>query len=237
MPNQKAGLIAFLVLTLLLSALAARQYPVDKEHLRQLENHRRLAADWQKLIPERRDALLNDPAAPTAGNPNGDVPLVVFLDYNCLHCRTADLIIQQALKDDPNLKVVYQEHPVLGPDSKFAAVAALASHKQGKYEPFHHALMAAPGPLSEFSILTIARHVGVDVEQLKRDMKDPAIEDALERNRALARELYITGTPALVLGDEVIAGVPEIPTLERLIAKEREKAKRGYRARPPTSAF
>ncbi|WP_394890386.1 DsbA family protein [Mesorhizobium sp. AaZ16] len=226
MPKRIVGLIALLVLVLLLAGLVARYHPVAIDYLRQLENRRLLAADWRKLIPERRDALLNDPAAPTAGNPNGDVPLVVFLDYNCPHCRTADLIIQQALKDDPKLKVVYKETPVLGPDSKFAAMAALASRKQGKYEPFHHALMAAPGPLSEFSILTIARHMGLDVEQLKRDMKDPAIEDALARNRALATELHITGTPALVLGDEVIAGVPESPTLERLIAKEREKAKR-----------
>ncbi|WP_192384202.1 DsbA family protein [Mesorhizobium silamurunense] len=226
MPEQRASLVALLVLALLLSGLAARYHPVATDYLRQLENHRRLAADWRKLIPERRDALLNDPAAPTAGNPNGDVPLVVFFDYNCPDCRTADLIIQQALKDDPNLKVVYKEYPGKGPGSKFAAVAALASRKQGKYEPFHHALMAARGRLSGFSILTIARQVGLDVEQLKRDMDDPAIPNALERNRALATGLYITGTPALVLGDEVIAKVPEVPTLKRLIAKEREKAKR-----------
>ncbi|WP_258600332.1 DsbA family protein [Mesorhizobium sp. AR10] len=116
-------------------------------------------------------------------------------------------------------------------------MAALASRKQGKYEPFHHALMAARGRLSEFSILTIARQVGLDVEQLKRDMDDPAIPNALERNRALATKLYITGTPALVLGDEVIAKVPEIPTLKRLIAKEREKTKRYNPAGSPTSAF
>ncbi|WP_287255485.1 DsbA family protein [Mesorhizobium sp.] len=83
--------------------------------------------------------------------------------------------------------------------------------------------------------MTIARHVGLDVEQLKRDMEDRAIESVLERNCALARELYINVTPALVLGDEVISGVLEIHTLERFIAKEREQAKR--RAGSPTSAF
>ncbi|WP_051505816.1 DsbA family protein [Mesorhizobium sp. WSM2561] len=219
MPEPRAGHIALLILALLLAGLAA---PVI-DHLRQRENHRLLEADWRKLIPERRDALFNDPSAPTAGNPNGDVPLVMFLDYNCRHCRAGDPIIQQALKNDPKLKVVYKEYPGKAPGSKFAAVAALASRKQGKYEPFHHALMAARGQVSEFSILTIARQVGLDVEKLKRDMEDPAIEDTLERNRELATQLYITGTPALVLGDEVIGGVPEIPALERLIAKAREK--------------
>lgn len=224
MPNQKAGLIALLLLALLLSGLVARQHPVVIDYLRQLENRRLLAADWRKLIPARRGALFYDPAAPIAGNPNGDVTLVAFSDYNCPHCPTADLSIQQALKDDPKLKLVYKEYPILGPDSKFAAVAALASRKQGKYEAFHHALMEFRGRRSESSIMTVAGQVGLDVEQLKRDMEDPAIEDALERTRALARELYITGTPALVLGDEVIAGVLDVPTLKRLIEKARQKS-------------
>ncbi|WP_051442793.1 DsbA family protein [Mesorhizobium sp. WSM3626] len=223
MPEPRAASTVVLILALLLVGLAAQSHPPVPDFLRQRENRRLLEADWPKLIPERRDALFNDPSAPTAGNPNGDVPLVMFLDYNCPHCRAGDPIIQQALKNDPKLKVVYKEYPGKAPGSKFAAVAALASRKQGKYEPFHHALMAARGQVSEFSILTIARQVGLDVEKLKRDMEDPAIEDTLQRNRTLATELYITGTPALVLGEEVIEGVPEISTLESLIAKAREK--------------
>ncbi|MUT24329.1 thioredoxin domain-containing protein [Mesorhizobium japonicum] len=234
MLNPKAGAITLSVLVLLFSGLATRYGPVAIHYVRQLENHRRLAADWRKLIPERRDALLNDTAAPTAGNPNGDVPLVVFLDYNCPQCRAEDRIIQQALKDDPKLKVVYKHYPGEKPGSKFAALAALASIKQGKYDAFHHALMATSGQLSEFDILTIARQVGLDVEQLKRDMRDPALENLLERNRAVAKELYIDGTPGFVLGLEVIPGVPNVHKLERLIAKEREIKRR---AASPTSAF
>ncbi|TIL81558.1 MAG: DsbA family protein, partial [Mesorhizobium sp.] len=160
------------------------------DYVHEHENYRRLAADWRKLIPERRDALLNDAAAPSAGNPNGDVALVVFLDYNCPQCRAEDSIIQQALRDDPKLTVVYKHYPGERPGSKFAALAALASIKQGKYEAFHHALMATSGQLSEFDILTIARDLGLDVEQLKREMGDPALENLLERNRAVAKDLY-----------------------------------------------
>ncbi|EHK54604.1 DSBA oxidoreductase [Mesorhizobium alhagi CCNWXJ12-2] len=192
------------------------------DYLHQLENRRLLAAELRGLIPERRDALFNDPAAPTAGNPEGDVALVAFFDYNCLQCREAVSILQQAVKDDPKLKLVFKEYPILGPDSKFAAAAALASRKQGKYEAFHLALMASRGRLRESSIFTIAGQVGLDVEQLKRDMEDPAIADALARNRALAIGLYITGTPALVVGDEVIPGVVDVATLQRSIAKARK---------------
>ncbi|WP_095204690.1 DsbA family protein [Mesorhizobium carmichaelinearum] len=220
MPEQKTRLLAFVALLL---AVVVAQHPVVADYLHHREDRSHIQAEWRKLIPQRRDALFNDPDAPIAGNPNGDVSLVEFLDYNCVHCRAGDVVLQQVLKNDPKLKVVYKEHPGEAPGSKFAATAALASRKQGLFEPFHHALLATHGQLSESSVLTIARKVGLDVEKLKQDMQDPAIEDALKRNRALAEELSITGTPGLVLGDEVIVGVPEIPELARLIAKAREK--------------
>ncbi|NGO53002.1 DsbA family protein [Allomesorhizobium camelthorni] len=222
----KAGLIALSVLALLLLGLAALHYPVIIDWLRQSEHRRLLAAELRMLIPERRDALFNDPAAPTVGNPEGDVALVTFFDYNCPQCRGAALVVHQAVKDDPKLKIVFKEYPILGPDSKFAAAAALASRKQGKYEAFHLALMGSRGRLSESSILTIAGQVGIEVEQLKRDMDDPAIADALARNRALASDLHIFGTPALVVSDEVIPGLIDFPTLQRSIAQAREKSPR-----------
>ncbi|WP_258599030.1 DsbA family protein [Mesorhizobium sp. AR07] len=116
-----------------------------------------------------------------------------FFDYNCPPCRNAALNIQQAIKDDWSLKLVFKEFPILGPASKFAAVAALASHKQGKYEAFHRALMGFHGLVNERSTLTIAAHVGLDVEQLKRDMKDPASQTPL---RAMARSPAICTSPA-----------------------------------------
>ncbi|MCT9000341.1 DsbA family protein [Chelativorans intermedius] len=195
------------------------------ESLQRLENRRQLADanELQTLIAERRDDIFNDAAAPTAGNPEGDVALVEFFDYNCPYCRKAAPDIQQAVEDDPNLKLVFKEWPILGPGSEFAARAALASHKQGKYEAFHHALMGFSGRVSESSTLTIAGDVGLDVEQLKRDMEDPAIADAIARNRALANDLRITGTPTFVVGDEIIRGLVDLATLQRFITDAREK--------------
>lgn len=253
MSKPTAGLaaIALSVLAILLSGLAllfatgmldaerpasssfeaqARQYLLENpeivvEALQGLEDQRQLAEanELQMLIAARRDDIFNDPTAPTVGNPEGDVALVEFFDYNCPYCRKAAPGMQQAVKDDPKLKVVFKEWPILGPGSEFAAKAALAAHKQGKYEAFHHALMGFSGRVSEGSTLTIAGDVGLDVERLKRDMEDPAIADAIERNRALANDLRITGTPTFVVGDEIIRGLVDLATLKRFIAEAREK--------------
>ncbi|WP_159587652.1 DsbA family protein [Chelativorans xinjiangense] len=208
----------------------ARQYLLQNpeivvEALQRLEDRRQFAEanELQTLIAERRDDIFNDAAAPTVGNPEGDVTLVEFFDYNCPYCRKAAPDIQQAVKDDPSLKLVFKEWPILGPGSEFAAKAALASHKQGKYEAFHNALMGFPGRVSESSTLTIAGDIGLDVEQLKRDMGDPAIADIIARNRALANDLRITGTPTFVVGDEIIRGLVDLATLQRFIADAREK--------------
>ncbi|WP_404926502.1 DsbA family protein [Mesorhizobium sp. ORM16] len=214
------------LLALALFALGALKQHLDTaKNLQRLEDQRLIAADLRIRIPQRRDALLNDQASPSAGNPFGDIAMVSFFDYNCGFCRAAALDLQQALTDDPNVKLVFKDFPVLGPASRFAARAALASHKQGKYEAFHLALMAFPGPVNERSTLTVAERVGLDLEQLKRDMQDPAITDTITRNSALAKDLYIYGTPALVIGNEVIPGQVGIATLQRAIAEARAKAK------------
>jgi len=210
--------------------IQARQYLLQNpaivvEALQRLEEQRQLAEtnELQALIAQRREEIFNDPATPVGGNPEGDVALVEFFDYNCPYCRKAAPDIVQAVKDDPNLKVVFKEWPILGPGSEFAAKAALASHGQGKYEVFHHALMGFPGRISESSTLAIAGDLGLDVERLKRDMQDPAIVTALERNRALANDLRISGTPTFVVGEEIIRGLVDLTTLQRFIADAREK--------------
>lgn len=207
----------------------ARQYLLQNpeivvESLQRLEGRRQVAQanELQMLIDARRDDIFGDPASPVAGNRNGDVTLVEFFDYNCPYCRKAAPQIQQAVKDDPNLKLVFKEWPILGPGSQFAAKAALASHMQEKYEAFHKALMGFPGRISESSTLTIAGDVGLDVERLKQDMEKPAIADAIMRNRALANDLRITGTPSFVVGNEIIRGLVDLTTLQRSITKARQ---------------
>ena len=185
----------------------------------------RAANESQLAVRARWEEIFNDAASPVGGNPQGDVTVAQFFDYNCPYCRKAAPVLAQAEEADRGLRVVYKEFPILGPGSRFAARAALASHKQGKYLPFHAAMMASSGPITESAALQIAQGVGLDVERLKQDMEDPEVAKAIERNLKLADELRITGTPSFVVADDVVRGLVDVATLQKLIAKSREQPK------------
>jgi protein-disulfide isomerase len=174
--------------------------------------------DQKHALVVNKDEILNSQSSPTAGNPDGDVTLVEFFDYRCPYCRKAGPILKEAIQADKGLRVVFKEMPILGPDSMFAARAALASHAQGKYEPFHQALMSSPISVDRNSTLEIAATVGLDVERLKRDMESEAVESEIQRNLTLAKKLRITGTPAFVIGNEIIPRLVDLATLQQKIA-------------------
>jgi protein-disulfide isomerase len=179
------------------------------------------AEGLKRTIAERGEEILNDPAAPVGGNPAGDVTLVEFFDYNCPYCRKVAPTVVELEQADPDLRLVYKEFPILGPGSQFAARAALASRRQGKYVPFHNALMQATEQVTGETVMEIAREVGLDTERLEQDMQDPAIQEAIGRNLQLANALGITGTPSFVIGQEVVPGAVDLRTLQGLIARTR----------------
>jgi protein-disulfide isomerase len=181
------------------------------------------AEGLKRTIAERRDEILNDPAAPVGGNQNGDATLVEFFDYNCHYCRKVAPSVIELEEADPDLRLVYKEFPILGPGSQFAARAALASRKQGKYVPFHNALMRATEQVTEETVMEIAREVGLDVKQLRADMQDPTIQEAIGRNLQLANALGITGTPSFVIGDRMVPGAVDLRTLQGLVAEVRQQ--------------
>jgi protein-disulfide isomerase len=178
------------------------------------------AARQRAAIAENQDELLDDPTSPVGGNPDGDVTLVEFFDYRCAYCRRVVSSMRALLADDRALRVVFKELPVLGPDSVRAAQAALASRKQDGYVPFHFALMAADD-LSLAGIRAVAEEVGLDADQLEEDMAAPDVLEAIEANYALANELGIEGTPAFVIGDQLIPGAVDKARLEQLISQAR----------------
>ena len=175
----------------------------------------------KSAIAAHADELLRDSASPVGGNPNGDATIVEFFDYNCPYCRSITPDLAEAEASDPELRIVYKEIPILGSDSVFAAKAALAAHRQGKYVAFHRALMNAKGVAAEGLVLALAAKIGLDVERLKRDMGDPSIQAAIDRNMALARALRITGTPSFVIGHEIVRGAVDLSALQALIEKAR----------------
>jgi protein-disulfide isomerase len=193
----------------------------------QVLERRQKAAQAEALkgvIAARADELLRDPQAPVGGNPAGDVSIIEFFDYNCPYCRRVAPDVALLLEGDAGLRLVYKEFPILGPGSEAAARVALAAARQGKYAPLHDALMRTPEKVTEESALRVAATLGLDVDRLRADMADPAIETAIARNRALAAELGINGTPSFVIGQSLVPGAVERPVLETLIREARAQA-------------
>lgn len=195
------------------------------EAIQGLEEKRRAEAEatQRRVLSSRREAIFNDPTSPVAGNPKGDVTVVEFFDYRCPYCKQMAGPLVRLLKEDGNVRFVFKELPILGPDSVVAARAALAAKAQGKYVDMHEALMRARGTLDEATVLRIAGDIGLDTARLKADMGRIEIDDVFERNRQLARELSISGTPAFVIGDRVVPGAVDLETLKKLVADARRR--------------
>jgi len=189
-----------------------------------------LQAKEQQSAEERRGEamaklkgeLLSDPTSPVLGNPAGDVSVVEFFDYRCPYCKRTDPVVDQLVKEDGRIRRVMKEFPILGPESHFASRVALAARIQGKYEQVHKALINAKGALDQDTVLKLAKEAGADMDQLKRDMKSPTIEDALKKNRDLAGALEITGTPAFIIGREFVPGAADLETLKTIVARARK---------------
>ena len=191
---------------------------------RHREQQARLRADRDRTTVRRyAKELLADPDSFVGGNPDGDVTLVEFFDYRCGYCKRFAPTLARIMQQDSNLRVVYKELPILGPDSFRAAQAALAARGQGYYLEFHEALMKANGPLTDKAIMTVARSVGLDVERLKRDMETPKVLNVIGNNRRLATALRIDGTPTLVVGDLIVRGAVPIQDLTAMVARARAK--------------
>lgn len=171
--------------------------------------------------------LRNDPGSPVTGDRNGDVVVVEFFDYRCGVCKRVLPIVLRLLEKDPKVKLVYKEWPILGPESVFAARAALASRKQGKYVAFHNEMMKAQGAFDEPAVMMMAQRVGIDTAKLRLDMDSPEIEDILKRNFALAEALRLNGTPSFVVGDALIRGGRNYESMQALVDQARKDLKDG----------
>ena len=175
-----------------------------------------------ELLASKRDQLERDPNAPVLGNPNGDVTIVEFFDYNCPYCKRVKPEVQALIAADPNIRLVYREWPILGDGSVFAARAALASREQGKYEEFHWAMMGLQGRAEEASVMKVAADIGLDLEQLRADMEAPEIDEHIQTSIDLTATLDFNGTPSFVIGDALVAGFAETSELEAHVSAARE---------------
>jgi protein-disulfide isomerase len=186
------------------------------------EQQAALEGEQQKqAIADNRDELLNGAGNPVGGNLEAPFTVVEFFDYRCPYCKSVAGDFIDTVHDDGQVRIVFKEFPILGEWSMFAAKAALAADKQGKYLPLHRALMEFKGEPSEQAVFDIAGEQGLDVARLKADMEAADIAEQLERNYNLARALGVRGTPAFIIGDELVPGALSMDDLKAKVAAQR----------------
>lgn len=176
--------------------------------------------DATKALPEMRAAVEKAYPGAVAGNPNGDVTVVAFMDYACGYCRASVPIIEELIAKDPNVRIVYREYPVLGQASVVAARWALAAADQGKYLPFHNAVYAE-GPPSEESIRASAQKAGLDLAKAAAAADSKAVIDEVQNNHAMGQKLVIDGTPSWIIGGQVLRGAFDVSSLAAAVAAAR----------------
>ena len=178
--------------------------------------------DRPNPMPEAlRKALERDPNAPILGNPDGDITLTEFFDYNCPFCRKMVPVMQRLISADPGLRVVFREWPVFGEGSEFAARASLAALEQRKYWPFHAALMQLRGKVAEASVMKVARDIGLDEDRLRKDMAAGHVDEHITTSFLLGDHMGLMGTPTFIAGDEALFGENTFRDMQDLIARAR----------------
>jgi protein-disulfide isomerase len=175
------------------------------------------------LVAANRGAITDPIGSAWVGNPKGDVTLVEYFDYDCGYCRASLPMLAELVKDDPKLRIVFRDFPVLTPESGTAARWSIAAAKAGKFEAFHQALYAR-GPVSDATIVAAAKAAGLDPAKLRAAAADLSVDQEIAKNLAIGRELGMSGTPSWVIGDRVVSGAQSIDRMKQMIADARAAA-------------
>ncbi len=178
----------------------------------------------QQVIAQSRDAIFNSADDIILGNPDGDVTIVEFFDYNCGFCKRAMKDMEEIIANDPNVRFVLKEFPILGEDSIAAHRVSMALTKVApeKYEEFHFELLGGQERATEASALALAKSLGVDEGALRAAMEDEGITESFRQAYQLADGLGISGTPSYIVGDEAVFGAVGVPTLQDKVANLRD---------------
>lgn len=167
------------------------------------------AEQLKTALATHAEALFRNPNAPVSGNPKGDVTVVEFFDYNCGYCKRGFTDVAKLIEQDPKVRVVFLELPILSKDSEEASRVAIAANMQGKYWDFHSLMISHRGKANKGTAMSIAKRAGLDMDQLKKDLKSPVIDGEIKRVRQLAQDLNINGTPHFIVGNRSIPGAPQ----------------------------
>ena len=233
--------LLFLPLSLFVLFQSSNVFPQNSFNENQIKDFEKIIENWIENNPEKVKQVLDKLLAqeeknhnnktfemlsdhsidPVMGNPEGDVIVYEFFDYNCGYCKSAFNTIIKALDKDKNTKLVLKELPILSQTSINASFFALAAKKQNLYSEFHTKLMQFRGRLTDEILFKMANQVGLDIEKLKKDIQSDEIKLTIEKNKILAERLNITGTPSFVIGKTVIPGALNEEQLLKYINKIR----------------
>lgn len=200
---------------------------IIEEALLELENRSQKAQEEARAetIRAEQDVLLRSAADLVLGNPDGDVTLVEFFDFNCGYCKRAFPDIKALLAEDAQLRVVLKDFPILGPGSIEAAKVALAVKRLGddaSARDFHARLMAMQGQANAGRALSLVEEMGLDRARVEAEMGSPEIETVIASNLALAQLLGLTGTPSFVVGERIVVGAVGKEPLAEAVRSVRE---------------
>ncbi len=177
-----------------------------------------------RLLDSNRKEIETPFASAVAGNPKGDVSVVVFFDYACPYCKQGHADIQKLVASDPSVRVVYRDFPVLSPASEEAAMASLSAAQQGQYQRFHNTMFESPGKVSHERTVAMVRSAGLNEMQTAKDLNAPALKAEIKKNLELGRALGLTGTPSYVVGNQILSGAVGLEKLKEAVAEARKPA-------------
>ena len=205
------------------------QHPeVMQDVMAELEKRQKTAEAEKNraAVADNNATIFSSPHQVVLGNPQGNVTMVEFFDYNCGYCKHALSDMLTLLKTDPNLKFVLKEFPVLGEGSVEAAHVAVAARMQDatgkKYIEFHQKLLGGRGPADKARALAAAKEVGFDMARIEKDMGSDEVKKTIDENLKLADLIGVNGTPSYVVGEEVVVGAVGLDALKEKIAAERK---------------
>ena len=174
------------------------------------------------LLDSNRKEIETPFAGAVAGNPKGDVSVVVFFDYACPYCNQGHADIHQLAANDPGVRIVYRDFPVLSPASEEAAMASLSAAQQGHYTRFHNAMFETPGKVAHERTIAMVRTAGLNEMKTARDLNSAALKAEIKKNLELGRALGLTGTPSYVIGNRILSGAVGYDKLKEAVAEARE---------------
>ena len=203
---------------------------VVKDAIDELEKRQKVAEanSREQVVAQNGDKLFSSTHQAVVGNPSGDVTLVEFFDYNCGYCKRSLNTVAKLIEEDPKLRVVLKDFPILGAGSLEAAQVATAVREQfsgAKFFEFHRKLLGTRGPIGKAQAMSAAKESGADMDRLEKALKNPDVQTALHEAATLADSLHFEGTPSWVIGKEAVVGDVSLPVMKGKIDNMRKCGK------------